>query len=281
MPVVRAKGAAVIAGIAPLILLAAACHADPQGRLRAPAQSAATAVTGAPSATTIEPTPSTTAGGVEVQLTVEACATTFALATPPTSVPLPTSASVHLSVGHADGLAVYADTAGNMMVVGPVGWRCTALYGADGSGGVIVFPPGESVLDSPGAVWHVPVGSPLQAILGSETSACQGCAVGQACPLFTAAARDYQSDFGRPCPVARNAAEQMFMIGTGVAGFEDPAGVAGDGAPSGGRYPANGVMTYYPESADGSWVETCTLPVTEHDVCTDALDAFVSAYGSR
>ena len=284
MPNVRVRRATLVAGVAPLALLSAACRADTQAHPRPHSSSGATAVTSAPSpTTTIEQAPgtSTTAGGAQVQLAVDACPTTFALARPPTLAPLPTSASVHLADGRAGGVAVYSDTAGNMTVVGPAGWQCTASYGADGSGGVVVYPPGESVLESPGEMWHVSGGSTVEAVLGSETSACQGCAVGQACPLFAAAARDYQSDFGRPCPVARSPHEQTFMTGTGVVGFEDPPGVAGDGAPSGGRYPANGVMTYYPESADGSWVETCTLPVPEHGLCTDALDAFVSAYGSR
>ena len=280
----RVKGAAVTAGVASLVVLAAACGGHERtARLASTTTSPTTSTTSAspvPTTTAVTTGPATGTEGAAVQLSVEACPTTFAVTPPPTSAPLPTSAAARLPAGHGGSLAFYSDSAGTMMVVGPAGWRCTANYGADGSGGVIVFPPGESVPASPGAVWHETSDSAVEAVFGTETSACQGCAVAQACSLFSSAERDYQSYFGRPCPV-RAADEQTFMIGTGVMGFEDPAGVAGNGAPSGGRYPANGVMTYYPKSVDGSWVETCTLPPAQHGVCTVTLDAFVSAYGSR
>ena len=69
--------------------------------------------------------------------------------------------------------------------------------------------------------------------------------------------------------------------------FEDPPGVAGNGAPSGGPYAANGVMAFYPGAnvgsvvPTGSWLDTCTLPASTHDLCTAALDLFVTDYGSK
>jgi len=75
-------------------------------------------------------------------------------------------------------------------------------------------------------------------------------------------------------------AESVEQLGGGVVGFEDPPGVAGDGNPSGGPYPANGVMTYYSGDQNGSWMETCTLPSAEKALCTAVLDNFVSAYGT-
>ena len=63
--------------------------------------------------------------------------------------------------------------------------------------------------------------------------------------------------------------------------FTDPPGIKGTGQPSGGQYPANGVMTYHPSAQDGSWQETCTLPASEKDVCTVVLNTFVSWYGQR
>jgi hypothetical protein len=68
-----------------------------------------------------------------------------------------------------------------------------------------------------------------------------------------------------------------------VTGLADSptAGVTGDGNPSGGRYAANGVMTYYSGNPDGSWVETCTLPAASKDLCTTTLNYFVASYGDR
>jgi hypothetical protein len=166
-------------------------------------------------------------------------------------------------------------------LIGPRGWTCSALYGADGSGGVVVVPPGEAVPGSWGAGWKLSADSSVEAIIGSETSACQGCTAGQACPLFASAAGAYQSEFGRPCPLSRPPSESVEQIDPGVVGFEDPPGVEGDGNPSGGQYPANGVMTYHPSSQDGSLSETCTLPSSQKLICTSALNAFVGSYGNE
>lgn len=176
---------------------------------------------------------------------------------------------------------MYTDDQGGMRLLGPQGWSCSAMYGADGSGGVVVYPPGESVPSDWGAGWKLPADSSVQAIIGSQTSACVGCAEGQACPLFGTAARDFQANFQRPCPASRPAAEAATRLSSGVMAFADPAGVAGDGIPSGGRYPANGVMTYYSGNQDGSWVETCTLPAASKDVCTTTLNYFLTSYGGR
>jgi hypothetical protein len=75
--------------------------------------------------------------------------------------------------------------------------------------------------------------------------------------------------------------ESTEQISAGVIGFLDPPGVAGDGNPSGGPYPANGVMTYYSGDENGSWVETCTLPYSEQPLCTAVLNNFVGAYGNE
>jgi hypothetical protein len=40
-------------------------------------------------------------------------------------------------------------------------------------------------------------------------------------------------------------------------------------------------MTYYSGlDSGGSWLDTCTLPDSEHAICTVALNAFVSFYGN-
>jgi len=215
-----------------------------------------------PSAGTKNPAP----GLVTASIPVVSCPTSLGIDRP--SVPLPGSRPVAVPQSLAAGLSLYADTQGVMELLGPKGWSCAAFYGADGSGGVTVYPRGAGP-SSPAA------------ITGSETSACFGCTLAQACQLFPSAAKALRSALGEACPVRPPTAQKAVSIAAGIEGFEDPPGVKGDGQPSGGPYPANGVMTYHPSAPDGSWQETCTLPASETDVCTAVLNTFVSWYGQR
>jgi len=168
-----------------------------------------------------------------------------------------------------------------MELVGPKGWSCAASYGADGSGGLVAYPRGERVPQSWAAGWPLARTSAEAAIAGLESSACYSCTLAQACRLFPSAATAWRSaGFGHACP-ARPAAESVVRVGAGIVIFEDPPGIHGDGLPSGGLYPANGVLTYHPGAPDGSWRETCTLPGSAKDECTALLNAFLSWYGQR
>lgn len=188
--------------------------------------------------------------------------------TPPRSIALTVPADL------ASSLAVYVDTRGIMQLVGPRGWKCAAGYGVDGGGGITVYPLGDP---TPSTAPFV--GSPAEAIVGSETSACVGCTEAQACPLFTSAAIAYQANYG-PCPHTRPPKEESQFVSLTAVRFTDPPGVAGDGAPSGGPYQADGAMTYNPQSENGSYIDTCTLPANDQPICDVALDAFVANYGS-
>ena len=59
-------------------------------------------------------------------------------------------------------------------------------------------------------------------------------------------------------------------------GFLDPPGLKGTGFPSGGNNPANGVVLYRFMSGTGgtSAIETCTLPTSDHSLCTAVLNDF-------
>ena len=179
----------------------------------------------------------------------------------------------------APQLAVYADQLGSMKLLAPVGWSCSAEQAVDGGSHVSVFPPGQPdpASSSSGAA---------EAVVGSQTGACVGCALGQASALFPDAAAACVEDLGDSpdlCPSAPPAGESDFPIASGVVGFLDPPGVQGSGTPSGGPNPANGVMTYHPQSSgeSASNLDTCTLPQDMHATCTAALDNFVEAYGSQ
>jgi hypothetical protein len=234
-----------------------------------------TARPSAPSSTpsTLPPANTTTES---VSLPVVSCPTSYGVPQS-AATPLPTSMTLTVPGNLANQLAVYSDGIGSMKLVGPRDWDCSALIGADGSTAVEVFAPGEVAPQSGGAF------SPQQqeAIVGSETSACVGCREIQACPLFSTAAADYLNDYQMNCPKARPAQESTYVLSSGVIAFEDPPGVAGDGDPSGGPYPANGVMTYYSGNDNGSWLDTCTLPSSDHALCTVALNTFVAWYGNN
>jgi hypothetical protein len=209
-----------------------------------------------------------------VSLPVVVCPTHFGIKPPP-PVAEPRSRTVRVPRGLRASLAVYTDSEGVMALVAPSGWACDALIAADGSSDVAVFPRGERLPDGP-----LPRTSAVQAVYGTQTSACVGCTLFQACPLFADASRTLRSDGFGPCP-ARPAAEEVTPLGAGLAGFADPPGVSGAGHPSGGRYPARGVMTYHPHAQDGSWAETCTLPASDTTECEAILNVYLSWYGSR
>jgi hypothetical protein len=51
--------------------------------------------------------------------------------------------------------------------------------------------------------------SPTEAIVATQTSACVGCALAQACPVFALAARDQLADYGYPCPETKPGDESV------------------------------------------------------------------------
>jgi hypothetical protein len=279
---------ALLAGT--LLMAAAGCGGQAQGSggsatpgssrpavSSSPGQGGGTATPSTPGAEPTSPAP--TAAADTVSLPVVSCPTTVAIAPTPTPVALPSSRAVAVTSAMASGLAIYADTQGTMELVGPKGWRCAAAYGADGSGGVVVYPPGTPAPRTANAVWKLGQTTAM-GIYGTESSACSTCTLSQACPLFPAAAKALRSYLGHGCP-ARPAAETVTTLSSGIVSFEDPAGVHGDAMPSGGQYPANAVMTYHPGAPDGSWLETCTLPSSDRAECTAVLNTFITWYGAN
>jgi hypothetical protein len=198
--------------------------------------------------------------------------------TPPRRRSLPATVRLSVPAGLKDRVALYADGDGIIEMVAPSGWACRAVDAADGSTSIIVSPTTNSIPASGPTGWVLPHGDPTEALAAQETSACFGCTAGQACPLFPEAAQQMRANFGPGCSV-RPVAERVFTINSGIDGFEDPPDVAGTATPSGGAFPADGVMTYYGTNPNGSWTETCTLPPAEHDLCTVSLNHFVAVYG--
>lgn len=232
-------------------------------------------------------TPSSSSSGtpsspptVSASLPLVVCPTTFGIPAP-APVPLPASKTVTVLASVAGELGVYSNDQGTMMVLGPRGWVCAAMIAADGSGGVVVHPAGESVPAQWADDWNLAPTSGDVAVVGVEQGACFACTTGQACPLFPAADSAWLKAYGRPCPATKPASEAVDQIAPGVVAFEDPPAVTGDGIPSGGAYGANGVMTYHPGNPNGSYLETCTLPSSAKAECTATLNNFIADYGDE
>ena len=232
--------------------------------------------TGTPTPTTAAPAAAAT---VSAQLSQVVCPTTYG--NQPTGTPsLPSTVAKSVPSSLVNQIAVYTDAQGQMQIMAPTGWACSASIGADGSSELAAFPEGQPSPMSPGSTPDTG-----EQVVGSQASACSSCNYAQTTPVFTAAANQCSIDYaGNPsaCP-GPYAGESIDPIGDGIVGFLDPPGVKGSGAGSGGAYPANGVVTYHPGS-DGSqpsYIETCTLPDSQHSLCTAALDDFVLAYGSQ
>jgi hypothetical protein len=225
-------------------------------------------------------TTTSTRSAVEtVSVSVVPCPTTFALATQPSTVPLPASAKVSVPASMAATLVVYSDTSHIMALLGPKGWTCSATYGADGSGGIALYTSGGA---TPIAKNPTPLYPPSsdEAITGIETGGSPVQAAYHACPYFPSAAAWLRSNGYTVCSSAPPS-ESIDQISSDTVGFEDPPGVAGAGNPSGGPYPANGVVAYSATVQPGTYIGTCTLPQRDLALCTSVLQYFRSLYGGN
>jgi hypothetical protein len=266
----------VVGSVAVAALLAGCGHGMPDASRKPPSTTSTTSraggATGSATTTTTTTTAVTTAEEAAT-LPVVSCPTTFAITTPPPTVLIPASLTVDVPAALAHTLAVYVDSNSIMRLLAPKGWKCAASFGADGSGIFTIVPKGGPLptgLQEPN--------SSDQAISATETGGSPVQAAGDACAYFPAAAAAAESDLGQGCS-PRPTSETVDPINSNVVAFEDPAGVKGSGDPSGGQYPANGVMTYSPTNEPGFYLDTCTLPQSDHVTCTAVLNDFVLQYG--
>jgi hypothetical protein len=197
--------------------------------------------------------------------------------------PLPATRQVSVPKSMAKQLAAYTDDQGEMYLVAPRGWTCQATVGADGNDSVAVYPPGE-VGTSKFALGHTWPKS-AQAVTGDILPSCLACYVGQACTFFPDAEKDLVRNYGQQIKCASlPQREGILRVSSSVISFEDPPGVIGTGEPSGGDFPAEGVVTFKEGTGGttyGSAMQTCTLPAREHALCTAVIDAFVFAWQQR
>ncbi len=184
-------------------------------------------------------------------LVVERCPSTYGTASEPT---IPSSLPAKLAPALARTLVFYAN--GGFAVLAPRGWQCKGAVGVDGSASITVTLGGATT----------------QAVSAQGGGACVGCNAAIACPLFSSAAATLPV---QPCPTSTPPNQTTTRLSSTTVAFEDPPAVTGTGTPSGGPNPANGIMIY---RGDQALAETCTLPQSEHSLCTAVLNDFLYRY---
>ena len=213
-----------------------------------------------------------------VTLAVVRCPTTFAVAQPNSPAPTPTRATATVPGRDRTSLRIYTDARGTIQLLAPASWTCRANFGADGSGGLVVYPKTESPPpESWEASWHFQRSSGLIAISAIETGGSSVQAAAQACGFFPAATKVTKQDLGHGC-VKRPKDETASATVNGAIEFVDPSGIAGTGRPSGGTNSALGVVTYSTSNSPGSYLFTCVLKKTEDNICAAGGSDFAYRY---
>jgi hypothetical protein len=195
-------------------------------------------------------------------LPVVRCPTEFGVSGPSPRTPATVTVS---SSSTTRGSVAYTNT--QIYLVGPRGMRCSGIVAVDGGSQVVAWPQGHS---RPGP--H----ARTDGLTLSLDPACVSCKADDACPFFTALARD----LGFPCTGGVPAGERVYRLTSDIILFEDPPGVAGSGWPSGGHDPANGLVGHTGSPGNGLvYRSTCTLPASDHSACTTSLNDVIRRYG--
>jgi hypothetical protein len=191
---------------------------------------------------------------------------------------IPRTRAIAEPLAIAQQVAIYTDGYSIQSILGPRGWRCVASYGADGSGGITIYAPGER---SPGFYPHFTTNkSGLRGLNVFAQPSCVGCYLQMACPYFKRAlAREHQWFHGpqaATCRVPRR--ERVRTLSATLVSVIDPRHVTGNNHPSGGRYVAIGNVFFSDSRSvsgpSGSYFMTCALPSRDHALCYASLDWF-------
>lgn len=182
----------------------------------------------------------------------------------------PETVSLPVTPKQSYELAAYSGKTGVPIVIAPTGWHCEASLGADGDALLSVAPPHKPVIFA-GGTRRSAEGVSVEAL-----GPCYGCVLAAACPFFAqaraAAKQSYHAAPGSAlCPIAPGG-EHRVRLSSSTVDFEDPPYVLGDGSPSGGPNPANGVVRFALHPDPATTVATCTLPQSEHWICAVSLN---------
>jgi len=235
-----------------------------------------------PHATTSTPSPV-----VSDVVPVIECPSMYANGNPgPPSGTYPDTMAVSAPASVADQLAFYSnDTRSLPPILGPRGWSCQVAVGEDGTTGVEVFP---STTSPPSA--YSELSADVEQVSALWNSGCRGCIYGTVCPFVSNAAdqQGYGPGSGVTFPCSKRPAQEKVSFAKGspsdagpvvedVINFTDPAGVKGDGEPSGGPYAAVGVVLYdWTADVDAASEETCLLAAPEQALCSTITQDFVN-----
>jgi hypothetical protein len=177
------------------------------------------------------------------------------------------------------GLSFYSN--GLLNILAPAGWACSALVAQDGGQRLDVYRPGQPDLSRT----EIPPGTSVVQLDGEWTGHGPGAEL--VCPLFPQSAAANFMGGNPPCPGAPTG-ERDTHLTDDVVTYDDPAGVRGTGAGSGGSLNSSGAMVYpqvKPFSPPGGVnvaVLSCTLPGDLSALCnviqTDFLVRQAPAY---
>jgi hypothetical protein len=228
-----------------------------------PPPSASTSTTSAATAPPASPVQTSShAIGTDSALKVYACPTTGPGSSHTYLPRLPDPKPPTVSASVRSQLAIYANN--GLYVIAPFGWSCSATERQDGTDALIAYPRGQSST------------TPIEAVAATLIPACSSCIADQACVYFKSARKLLLR--GDTC-LELPAQEQHVQTRPTSIDFADPPGVAGSGFASGGANPANGVQIFVSRTGDQHAArETCTLPQSQHALCTAILDDFINRY---
>jgi hypothetical protein len=159
---------------------------------------------------------------------------------------------------------------GDLTILGPIGWRCSAVLGADGTTRMAITPPDRA--------WPTGSSTPapdLPAVTAVGGGSCLACIARMACALFPEASKLA----GGTCESSVPAQERVRRPLPRTAVFEDPPGVPGTGEPSGGVDRALGFLVFGTgDDATAAQIRptalkvTCTLPESMAAICDEIVE---------
>lgn len=215
--------------------------------------------------TTSSTVPASTMSTVPVTATVLPVGSCSIESGTPSSGPawVPTQLAGSVPAGVASQVEFYS--VGTETVLGPAGWSCGQLAGADGSDALDVYPPGQpNPVNS-----QAQPGEQMIAASYDYTAHIPG--VDLACPNFPWVVRS-----GESCPSAIPSGESVTHLSSDVVSIVDPSHLHGNLPGSGGAQPVTAVMIV-PHAPNRTSVsiaeEACSL--IQADLCPVILNDFL------
>ena len=206
--------------------------------------------------------PGASSSAIAVSLPVMPCTVTDGAIQGPAPTPNLRSLEVHVTPDEAARLVVYGVET-DQLILGPRGWRCTGLVGADGSSHVTIVNPQDPTT---GVVVDSAPGAPFSGVLDL------------ACPLFPDADQQLHATFGFDCPKHQDPAEDVVFETPQIARFTDPPHVKAVGALSGGAVPVDGALIYHVSSDNVilAFQISCAMRPADGALCVPIVDDWVA-----